>query len=95
MHVGAGACVCVCVGCVLARSARAFVRIGVVDGLHTMRAVQWRLTVVCVCACVCSLCWLWWPRAGVYSAVRPDYARFSALMVAYDDGWHRDAPISE
>ena len=44
---------CVCVGCVLARSARAFVRIGVVDGLHTMRAVQWRLTVRDVCVFMC------------------------------------------
>ena len=69
-------------------------RIGVVDGLHTMRAVQWRLTVRCVCVCVRMLfvlvvvaaCWC-------ILAVRPDYARFSALMVAYDNGWHRDAPI--
>ena len=47
---------CVCVRCVLARSARAFVRIGVVDGLHAMRAVQWRLTVLYVCVCVYALC---------------------------------------
>ena len=67
----------VCIGCVLARSARACVRIGVVDGLHTMRGVQWRLTVLCVCVCVRMLfllvavaaCWC-------ILAMRPDYARF-------------------